>query len=98
MRQQKWFSLDKINVGDVILFNKNNSVIAHSYTYGIIKELEYGKYGKPHKAIVRYCNPNENVLRETYRAVCSLIVIHHVDDCDLMKEHGEMDLHIDLTP
>ena len=32
MLQQKWFSSNKINVGDVILFTKNDSVISNSYT------------------------------------------------------------------
>ena len=97
MHQQKWFTSDKINVGDIILFTKNESVMSNSYTYGIVKSLEFGRDGVARKAIVRYRNGNESVFRETKRAVRSLVVIHHVDDCDMMKELGEMALYVDLT-
>ncbi|XP_066928813.1 uncharacterized protein [Clytia hemisphaerica] len=69
MHQQKWFTSDKINVGDIILFTKNESVLSNSYTYGIVKRLEFGRDGVARKAIIRYRNENENVFRETKRAV-----------------------------
>lgn len=98
MKHQKWFASDKINVGDIILFTKTDSVISKSYTYGIVKNLEFGRDGKPRKATIRYRNENEKVWRETNRAVRSLVIIHHIDDWDVMKDLGEMALKIDLTP
>ena len=95
MHQQKWFSSDKINVGDVIMFTKNDSIISNSYTYGIVKSLEFGRDGVARKATIRYRNENEWVFRETKRAVRSLVIIHHVDDVDMMKELGLMAMYCD---
>ena len=67
------------------------------YCYGIIKDLKYGKDGKPRKAKVRYRNSNEDVFRETYRAVRSLVVIHSVDESDLLTELGKMAINVDLA-
>ncbi len=94
MKQQKWYQTDEINVGDIVLFTKTDSVLSKSYTYGIIKELEYGKDGKPRKAMIRYRNSNESVYRETFRAIRSLVIIH-VDECDLLT--GEMAMNVDLA-
>ena len=95
MHQQMWFSSDNINVGDVIMFTKSDSVISNSYTYGIVKSLEFGRDGVARKATVRYRNENERVFRETKRAVRSLVIIHHVDDVDMMKELGLMAMYCD---
>ena len=97
MKQQKWYQTDEIKVGDVVIFTKNDSVLSKSYTYGIVKDLDYGKDGKPRKALVRYRNSNEEVFRETFRAVRSLVIIHGVDECDLLTEIGEMALICDLV-
>ena len=97
MHQQKWFSSDKIKVGDVILFVKNDSVICNSYTYGIVKSLKFGRDGVARKATIKYRNAKEDVFRETDRAVRSLIIIHHIDNVDFMKELGEMALKVDLA-
>ena len=53
MQQQKWFVTDKINIGDIILFTKNDSVISNLYTYGIVQNLKYSR-----KATIRYRNEN----------------------------------------
>eukprot|EP00794_Sanderia_malayensis_P016360 gene16360-biopygen12053 len=86
MKQSKWFDSDSINVGDVILFTKQESLLSNRYTYGIVKELEYGEDKLPHKAKIMYRNENESVKRETYRSVRKLVVIHPVDECDFMTE------------
>ena len=96
MKQTKWFQSDSINIGDIILFTKNESVLSNRYTFGIVKSLEYGLDGLPRKARIQYQNENENVLRETYRSVRGLVVIHSVEDCDFLTELGTMANEIDM--
>ena len=96
MRQQKWFKNDDINVGDIVLFTKNDSVLSNSYTYGMIKSLDFSRDGIARKATIRYKNQNEQKFRETKRAIRSLVIIHNVNNSDVMKELGEMALKVDL--
>ena len=97
MKQTKWYSSDEINVGDVVLFIKHDSAISNKYTFGIIKELEFGEDLLPRKAKVQYRNENETGLRETYRSVRGLILIHHVDECDYLYELGMIAKNIDMN-
>eukprot|EP00794_Sanderia_malayensis_P010652 gene10652-biopygen7789 len=97
MKQSEWFDSDSINVGDVILFTKQESSLSNRYTYGIVKELEYGEDKLPRKAKIMYRNGNESVKRETYRSVRKLVVIHPVDECDFMTELGMMAKVIDFN-
>ena len=96
MKQSKWFESDSINIGDVILFTKRESVLSNQYTYGIVKDLEYGNDMLPRKATIRYKNENENTMRETIRSVRGLVIIHSVNECDFMTELGEMAKNVDL--
>ena len=97
MKQQKWFKNDTINVGDVVIFTKVDSVICKSYTYGRVVELEYGEDDVPRKAKIRYRNPNEEKSRDTFRAVRGLIVIHYSGESDIMTELGKMAKSVDLA-
>ena len=45
---------------------------------------------------IRYRNANEEVFRETYRAVRGLIVIHHINESDIMTDLGKMAKEIDV--
>ena len=96
MKQSKWFQSDKVNVGDVVLFTKRESVLSNRYSYGIIKSLEYGEDNLPRRAVVQYQNASEDVKRETNRSVRGLVVIHPVDECDFMYQLGEMAKNVDL--
>ena len=96
MHQSKWFHHERnLRSGDVVLFTKVDSLLSKQYTYGIIKDVELGNNSKVRRVIVRYRNHNENVSRETSRSVRDLVLIHSVDDCDLMKEIGEMAENVD---
>ena len=97
MHQTKWFKNERnLQVGDVVLFTKVESSISKSYTYGIISNVEIGADGNVRRVTVRYKNANENVQRETTRFVPNLILIHAVDDCDAMKQSGEMAQRVDI--
>ena len=97
MRQQKWFKNDTINIGDVVIFTKVDSVICKSYTYGRVVELECGEDDVPRKAKIRYRNSSEEKFRDTFRAVRGLIVIHYAGESDIMTELGKMAKCVDLA-
>ena len=97
MKQQKWYQTDNINVGDVVIFTKLDSAISKDYTYGQVTNLEYSGDGVARKATIRYKNATEDVFRETKRAVRGLVIIHHVDESDVMTQLGQMALHVDLA-
>eukprot|EP00794_Sanderia_malayensis_P002419 gene2419-biopygen1305 len=97
MKQSKWYRSNEIDVGDVVLFVKHNSTISKKYTYGIVKELEYGEDVLPRRAKVQYRNENESGLRETYRSLRGLIIIHYVHESDYLYELGSIAKNIDLN-
>ena len=93
MKQQKWFKNDTINVDDVVIFTKVDSVICKSYRYGRVVGLEYGEDDVPRKAKIRYRNPNE----EKSRAVRNMIVIHYSAESDIMIELDKLAKSVDLA-
>lgn len=83
----KWFNSDTdLNVGDVVLFLKQESILCNTYQYGMVNEVEHGRDGRIRRVKVRYHNASENCTRETTRSSRSLIVIHRVDEIDWCKE------------
>ena len=91
MHQPKWFRTDAdIQVGDIVLFLKNDKVLCQTYQYGMIVRTYPSADGVIRKVDVKYRNHNEKIDRETFRAVRDLIVIHHVDELDLTQELAEM--------
>ena len=83
----KWFKSDRdIKKGDVVLFTKHESKLSSSYQFGMVDSIETGRDGKVRKCYIRYRNANEKKDRVTFRAVRSIVVIHHVDEIDLMHE------------
>ena len=68
MEQPKWFKTDyDLKPGDIVLFLKNESVIAQTYQYGMVTSVSAGRDGVIRKVNVKYQNQNENVDRETCR-------------------------------
>ena len=83
--QPKWFKTDEhLKEGDIVLFVKNESVISSTYQYGIVKSVIVGNDGIVRKTILRYRNYNENVDRETYRSVRGLVIIHPVNELNIL--------------
>ena len=77
--------------GDIVLFlKKEGKVLSETYQYGMIKSTNIGRDGKIRGVVVKYRNHNENIDRETYRAVRQLIMIHAVDELNLLRELGEI--------
>ncbi len=91
IHQPKWFVQDRVMmVGDIVLFLRKESVLSSTYHYGMVKELFPGRDLKIRKVKVVYKNQYEKTSRETIRAVRELIVIHQVDEIDLMDELNDM--------
>ena len=88
--QPKWFKTEHdLIVGDVILFTKDKCN-SPTYHYGIVKSIQPGKDGLVRKAVIRYRNSNETVDRETNRAVRSLVIIHKIDEINIMQDLYQM--------
>ena len=96
MDQPKWFKSDRdLKKGDVVLFLKHESEISSTYQYGIIDAVEVSRDGKIRKVVVRYRNHSEDTNRTTYRSARSLVVIHPVDEIDIIQELGQIALEVD---
>ena len=92
--QQKWFRNENI-ISDVVLFLKNDPILSTTYLYGMVVSVERSKDDVVRKVKVKYRNLNEEVFRETFRPVRSLVVTHRVDESDVMTEMGEMVMKVD---
>ena len=87
MHHPKWFQTDKdVKVEDVFLFIKQKNQLSSTYQYGMISDLSRSSDNKIRKATVRFRNSIETVDRFTNRAVRQLIVIHPMDELNMMKE------------
>ena len=88
--QPKWFRNDEdVKKGDVVLFDKSEGSFVGEYQYGMVDDIKVGPDGKIRAVTVKYSNASENLSRTTFRAVRKLIIIHRVDEIDLMEELGE---------
>ena len=97
MHHPKWFQTDRdVKVGDVILFSKKENQLSSTYQYGMISDLPRSSDDKIRKATVRYRNSTEAVDRFTNRAVRQLIVIHPVDELNMMEELGQIATFADM--
>ena len=90
MPRPKWFRNDTdIKKGDVVLFDKGEGSLIGEYQYGMVDSVKVGPDGKIRAVTVKYQNATENVSHTTFRAVRKLVIIHRVDEIDLMEELGE---------
>jgi hypothetical protein len=96
MEQPKWFRDDyHLKKGDVVLITKQDSEICSQYRYGMVESVELGRDGKVRGAHVRYRSHDSNTDKVTYRAVRTLVVIHSVDEVNIMQELGEIAVMVD---
>ena len=97
MEKPKWFSSDRdLKEGDIVLFLRKEREYAGNYQYGIVKRVEVGRDQKIRSVIVEYMNHNENVKRETRRAVREIVVIYPVDELGIISELGEIATWVDM--
>ena len=87
MHQPKWFRTEyDLKEGDVDLFLKQDSLLTKTYQYGIVVSVQQSSDGVISKVKVKYRNANENVDRETFRSVRQLVMVHPVDEIDIIQE------------
>ena len=87
--QPKWFTNDGgIKLGDVVLFKKVESALSGQYQYGIVQGVNYSSDNVIRSVVVRYRNASESVDRTTTRSVRTIVVIHRVDELNIMQELG----------
>ena len=97
MVQPKWFRSDRdVKIGDIVLFLKTEKEYARNYQYGMIKEIEISRDGKIRTVLVEYCNFNENVKRVTRRSIREVVMVHTVDEIDILQELGAIAKIADL--
>ena len=96
MDQPKWFKGEyDLQVGDIVLFPKQESAISGVYQYGMVSAVYRGEDNRVRKVDVTYRNSTEKVDRVTFRSARSLVVIHPVDEVDILQELGEISLAVD---
>ena len=97
MEHPKLFDSDKdLQVGDIVLFLKNENGLSSDYQYGMINKVNVSIDAKIRSVDVKYRNHNESTDRITHRASRQLIVIHQIDEIDIMAELGEVVTYCDV--
>ena len=91
MEHPKWFKSDyHLHEGDIVLFLKKEGLLNDTYQYGMVSSTQTSRDGKIRSATIRYRNYNEEFDRKTQRSVRQLIVIHRVDELDIIHELGKI--------
>ena len=78
-----------IRVGDVVIFRKEESALSGQYQYGIVDEVKYSADNLIRSVVLRYRNASESVDRTTTRSVRKIVVIHRIDELNIMEELGK---------
>ena len=73
-----------------VFFIKKDGSLVNTYQYGMINQLQQSKDYIIRKAIVKYCNYNENVDRFVTDAVNELVLIHPMIELRFMEELGNL--------
>ena len=72
--------------GDVALFLKQESLLSKTYQYGTVVSVQQSSDGAIRKLKVKYRNENKNVDWETFGSVRQLVMIHPVNEIDIILE------------
>ena len=91
-----WKGDENIKDGDIVLFRKVEGTIGSgAYQYGIVMEAYPSDDGTVRTVRVRYRNHDESQDRSTKRAVKSLILIHRVNELDIMRVMADASDYVD---
>ena len=87
MHHTKWFRTESdLKEGDVALFLKQESLLSRTYQYGTVVSVQQSSDGAIRKLKVKYRNANKNVDWETFGSVRQLVMIHPVNEIDIILE------------
>ena len=82
----KWFCIDRdTKVCNVVFFLKQNGVLSNTYQYDVMNEIVPWKDGVIRKAVFCYRNHQENIDRYITRAVYDLVLLHPIDQLNLIE-------------
>ena len=91
-----WKGGDDLEKGDVVLFRKTEGDFgAGVYQYGLVDSVLPSADGRVRNVNVKYRNFDENVDRITKRSVKALILIHKIDELNIMKEMADASMYIE---
>ena len=94
--QPKWYKSDRdTQVGDIVLMLKHEGSFSSQYQYGMIHKVIKNADSKIRKVIVRYRNNNETTDRFTTRSTRSLVMIHRVDELNILQQLGTIASKVD---
>ena len=90
-----WRSGDNLERGDVVLFRKTEGDVgAGVYQYGIVESVITSEDGCVRNVNVKYRNFDEQADRITKRSVRGLILIHRVNELNIMEEMAEASMYV----
>ena len=91
-----WRKEDNLQKGDVVLFRKGEGAVgAGTYQYGMIESVLPTNDGAVRNVMVKYRNADENQDRTTKRSVKALILIHRINELNIMKEMADASRFVD---
>ena len=97
MNHPKWFKSDyHLKEGDIVLFLKKEGLLNDTYQYGMVEHVEIGRDQKVRTATIKYRNHNEEFDRQTRRSIRQLVVIHRIDELDIIHELGQIATIVDM--
>ena len=95
-------------VGDLVYFVKRDGALTSKWTLGMVDELERGRDGVIRKAVIKYCNADEQKLgdgrgndstlpRYTERAIRKLVKVFSIEETGLNDDLEEVARRIQVT-
>ena len=90
MFQPKWFETSRdIKVEDIVSFLKHDSLLSKMYQYGMITNIEYGKMVL-YEEWMWNIEMQMKMLIDQPNNLQEILLIHHVDEINIMEELGMM--------
>ena len=91
-----WKRGDNLKEGDIVLFRKAEGAVgAGTYQYGMVQSVLPTKDDAVRNVMVKYRNWEEQQDRLTKRSVKALILIHQVNELNIMKEMADASQYVD---
>ena len=86
IERPKWHKGDsEMNIGDIVLFLKNEKEYDQQYQYGKICAVHKGGDARIRRVDVLYRNPKEGTNRVTQRGVRDLVLVFPIDELDIYE-------------
>ena len=87
-------SLDKLEVGDIVLFQQDENLAREGWSYGKVVRIQKKRY---RKVVITYKNEGEGVWKETERSERDCVLIKGINEVDLGTHEHLASLAADLA-